>query len=106
MSADETHLMQPLEQAIKRAGLLLANIQASRWEAIPSRTREGDSRGGAFYHSDGDVIRVFSATSSQPRSFSHTNRPAWIRTRVPEPYELENTLTKVLGGLASHGVRD
>jgi hypothetical protein len=25
---------------------------------------------------------------------------------LPEPYELENTLTKVLGGLASHGVRD
>jgi hypothetical protein len=89
MSADETHLMQPLEQAIKRAGLLLANIQASRWEAIPrlepaKAIREEEH----FTIRMGMSSEYFRRQVVNHALFRIRTGPAWIRTRCQSPMSL------------------
>jgi hypothetical protein len=96
--------MQPLEQAIKRAAVLLANIQASRWEVIPRLEPAKAIREEEHFTIGMGISSEYFRRQVVNHALLRMQRGQHGFGRVPEPYELENTLTRVLGGLASRGV--
>jgi hypothetical protein len=97
-SGEERLLMEPLNQAIKRAALLLANIHASRREAIPKaepvKAIRQEEDFAVVMGMSPETFRQQVVSGAFLRLFRTEDDVSSSRS---ERYELENTLLKMLG---------